>query len=159
MLKVRASTEAEADFFEASVAGFTQVRLSGELPWQTVILDVPAGSQRVDLLYRKDTMTEHGADAVWVDAVKVLPAPALSLAEAVEANFSGDLAVTTVSAAWFTLRMPNMSADGGDVLVLQPSPPAAVLHPGLRKRSANWSVLPRIAGSKTLVVRGSSVRA
>ena len=29
---------------------------------------------------------------------------------------------------------------------------------GLRKRSVNWSVLPRIAGSKTFAVRGSSGR-
>jgi hypothetical protein len=48
-LKVRTSTEQNADFFEASVGGVVQVRLSGENDWQTAALDIPAGSQRIEL--------------------------------------------------------------------------------------------------------------
>ncbi len=123
--RVRTSTEANADWFEASVGGLVLARLSGEQPWQKVTLDVPAGSQRVDLFYRKDAMTAHGADAVWVDAFQVLPALPLSIAEAVDANFPGDITVTTAAAGWFTLPSTELSAEGGDVLVLAPSPATA----------------------------------
>ena len=124
-MQVRTSTEANADWFEASVGGLMQARRSGEQPWQKVTLEVPAGSQRVDLLYRKDAMTAHGADSVWVDAVQVLPAQPLSIAEAVEANFPSGITVTTEAAGWFTLPSTELSAEGGDVLVLAPSPATA----------------------------------
>ncbi|HWB04288.1 MAG TPA: hypothetical protein VG796_14765 [Verrucomicrobiales bacterium] len=124
-LKVRTSTEANADWFEASVGGLLIKRLSGEQPWQTLTLDIPGGDQRVDLVYRKDAMTAHGADSVWVDAVKVLPAQPLSIADAVDANFPGDITVTTVAAGWFTTSSSDLSAEDGDVLVLAPSPRTA----------------------------------
>ena len=124
-MRVRVSTEENADWFEASIGGLVVARLSGEHPWQTVKLDIPAGSQRVDLFYRKDVMTAHGADAVWVDAVQVMPAQPLSIAEAVDADFPGDITITPAMAAWFTLPAPELSAEGGDVLVLAPSPATA----------------------------------
>ena len=124
-LQVRTSTEENADWFEAAVGDMVLTRLSGEQPWQKVTLDIPAGSQRVDLLYRKDAMTAHGADAVWVDAVRVTPGGGLTVAEAVDANFAGAVTVTTAAVEWFTLRTALLSVDGGDVLVLRATGTAA----------------------------------
>ena len=119
---MKTSTEPDADWFEASVGGVVLTRISGEQPWQTVTLDVPAGNQRINLSYRKDAGVAAGADAVWIDAVKILPAVPLSIAEAVDANFTGEIAAAVAAAEWLPLRAPALALEGGDVLVLRPVP-------------------------------------
>ncbi len=154
-LQVRTSTEQGSDWFEASVGGTLLHRLSGEQPWQKLLLDIPSGEQPVDFFYRKDATTAHGADSVWVDAVAVLPGAALSVEAAVDANFAGEVTLEPAAAEWFTLRSPLLAHEDADVLILRPSGAAAgavavrlpVTGPGFMQFHAYYS------GSNPVVVQ------
>lgn len=155
--KVRVSSESGRDLFEASAGGVVQVRLSGEVGWQTAVLDIPAGTQRVDFNYIKDATTARGADTVWLDSVRIAPAEPLSVKAAVDAEFEGAVSVTG-SLPVTPLRAPASASTGESVLVLRNTGSAAALMriqisasgPGLFSAAVNAPTAAGVSAAGTL---------
>ncbi|MBN2808178.1 MAG: DUF1566 domain-containing protein, partial [Deltaproteobacteria bacterium] len=69
----RVSSEENYDFFECLLDGSPglKMRISGDVAWQERTLAIPAGSHTVRWLYTKDYSVSSGADAAWLDRVRV----------------------------------------------------------------------------------------
>ena len=65
----KVSSEANYDFFSFSLNGSEIFRESGETGWKKKAIQVPAGANELEWIYRKDSNTEAGADAAWIDLV------------------------------------------------------------------------------------------
>jgi hypothetical protein len=70
----KVSSESGYDFLEFYLDGVLQRgRISGEVNWQQVSINLPDGSHSVKWRYKKDWATSSGQDAGWVDEVSFLP--------------------------------------------------------------------------------------
>lgn len=67
-------SEQDFDFLSVDVDGTVQQRISGNVAWQQITVNVPAGAHVVRWQYAKDTSASAGRDAGWVDQVTVTPA-------------------------------------------------------------------------------------
>ncbi|MDB6059225.1 MAG: Immunoglobulin I-set domain protein, partial [Verrucomicrobiales bacterium] len=65
----KVSSETNHDFLTVSVGGVPQASISGEVDWQRVTVNVPAGPQMLVWTYSKDASGTSGQDAGWVDQV------------------------------------------------------------------------------------------
>ena len=66
----KVSSESGYDFLEFYLDGVLQRgRISGEVNWQQVSINIPVGSHSVKWCYKKDGATSSGQDAGWVDEV------------------------------------------------------------------------------------------
>lgn len=69
----RVSSEEDYDYLEFHVDGILQAALSGEIDWQQVAYDIPAGPHSLGWRYSKDGSESDGEDAGWVDEVSWRP--------------------------------------------------------------------------------------
>jgi hypothetical protein len=67
----KASTELDADFFTFYINGIDEERISGEVDWQQVSRNLPAGTYNLVWEYHKNGSIDGGLDAVWVDDVQI----------------------------------------------------------------------------------------
>jgi hypothetical protein len=66
----KVSSERSYDFLEFYIGGVQQSnRISGEVDWQQMSYDIPAGSQRLRWRYVKDSVLSAGQDRCWVDQI------------------------------------------------------------------------------------------
>ncbi len=108
------------DYLAVSVDAIEQQRLSGEVDWTKVSIDLPAGLSQVTWSYIKDESDSSGRDAAWVDVVRVeATASLVSLSEALDDDLypwpflwvdSGWS--TSPGSAWFG-QEDRLLADGG----------------------------------------------
>ncbi|MGZ5543059.1 MAG: immunoglobulin domain-containing protein [Limisphaerales bacterium] len=63
----KVSSETNHDFLTFSIGGVAQSSISGEVDWQHVVFNVPAGPQMLTWTYSKDTSGTAGLDAGFVD--------------------------------------------------------------------------------------------
>jgi len=63
------SSEADHDYLRFMVDAADQVRISGEVGWQLINYDVPAGSHELQWRYSKNATLAAGEDRGWVDYV------------------------------------------------------------------------------------------
>ena len=67
----KVSSEPDYDFLKFSTNGVEAASISGEVGWQWVTVNVGPGSQTLRWAYTKDDSTAEGADAGWVDEVRL----------------------------------------------------------------------------------------
>ncbi len=65
----KVSSEKDYDFFSFRLNGSEIFKESGETGWKKKAIAVPAGPNDLEWLYRKDSNTDGGADAAWIDLV------------------------------------------------------------------------------------------
>ena len=65
------SSEQGHDFLTLLVDDVPQTQISGEVPWQTKAVSVPAGTHSLEWRYAKDGFGASGRDAGFVDQIKV----------------------------------------------------------------------------------------
>ena len=65
------SSEQGHDFLTLLVDDVPQAQISGEVPWQTKAVAVPAGTHSLEWRYAKDSSGASGQDAGFVDQIKV----------------------------------------------------------------------------------------
>jgi hypothetical protein len=73
--KWKVSSELKFDFLELLIDGIVQGSISGDVDWQEVVYPIPAGRHTVAWRYRKDSSINAGADAAWLDQVRLDSAP------------------------------------------------------------------------------------
>jgi hypothetical protein len=67
----KVSSELDYDFLKFSTNGVEAASISGEVGWQWVTVNLGPGSQTLRWAYTKDDSTAEGADAGWVDEVRI----------------------------------------------------------------------------------------
>jgi hypothetical protein len=90
----RTDSQPTGDYLYVWLDGVEALRASGATPWTKASLDVSATSV-VTFGYHKDATTNTGADAVWIDAVRVgIPQESTMRADAVGSVLSKDAGPT-----------------------------------------------------------------
>ncbi len=67
----RVDSEEDYDFLNFEIDGLVVDRISGLVEWEEITVDVPAGDHALRWTYRKDEELSDGADAGWVDQIRV----------------------------------------------------------------------------------------
>ncbi len=95
----KVDSELNFDFLGVAVDDVVRARISGNVDWAQMTVDVPAGVHTVSWTYAKDGSVANGADAGWVDQVMLLaPITQPTLADAVD---NAELVwVTTGDSRW-----------------------------------------------------------
>ncbi len=99
----KVSSEANNDQLRFYVGADEQARISGEVDWQQLTFDVPAGTNLLKWRYSKDASGSAGQDAAWVDQVEYAPtgaltAPAITVQPASRNESAGATLVFSVEA-------------------------------------------------------------
>ncbi len=66
----KGSTERGFDFYTVMIDGVAQDRISGEVDWNQMSYEVPAGSHVISWQWAKDSNTTGALDKVWLDDVQ-----------------------------------------------------------------------------------------
>jgi hypothetical protein len=77
----KVSSETNHDFMTFSIGGVPQGSISGEVDWQRVTFNVPAGPQMLVWTYSKDADGTAGLDAGFVDQIGIGPQPPVIYAQ------------------------------------------------------------------------------
>lgn len=113
---VRVSSHEGLNSFELSLDGKVMRRLSGELPWQKVSLEIPHGNHVVDLALIRQGVGEQGADAVWLDAASLHDFSPVSPAGALNAADQAAISVNQMTAG-FWVQQPTVAGSGRDSVI------------------------------------------
>jgi predicted outer membrane repeat protein len=71
----KVSSESGYDLLSFSIDGVPQANVSGELPWQENVFDLPgSGTHKLRWVYSKDANKTSGSDCGWLDRVTWTPA-------------------------------------------------------------------------------------
>lgn len=65
----KVSSENGWDFYKFYINGEEMESLSGEVSWETVSFDIPAGTVELVWEYNKDYVYSSGSDCIWIDEV------------------------------------------------------------------------------------------
>jgi len=110
----RVSSERTYDFGWWRLNGSPRPPISGESGWVEVSAALPAGSHTVDFFYQKDATVSAGADALWVDELRVVAPAPVTLAQALDLN-SPRLSVSSPGGnPWTGSTTPAINYDGVD---------------------------------------------
>lgn len=64
----KVSSEEGFDYLELKLDGVIQQRISGELDWAEVVVDIPVGTHQIEWVYRHDASDDAGQDKAWIDS-------------------------------------------------------------------------------------------
>lgn len=168
----KVDSEAGYDWLEFYLNGILQggslSRISGPVDWQQRTLELPAGTQTVRWLYRKDPSVSEGADRGWLDEVVYTPESMVSFTVTFRANGStgGIVPDEVILPEGASLTIPgntgglsrtgfsfigwNTAADGSGTTFL---PGDSYLMAEDLELFARWNALPEaLAGSDEFVV-------
>ncbi len=110
----RVSSERTYDFGWWRLNGSPRPPISGDSGWAEVTAVLAAGSHTVDFFYQKDATVSAGADALWVDQLRVVPPVPVTLAQALDLN-SPRLSVNNPGGnSWTGGAAPAITYDGVD---------------------------------------------
>lgn len=73
------SSESNYDFLVVTVGGIEVERVSGEVAWGHVAIEVPSGNQKIRWTYQKDSSVSWGRDSGFVSEISFAPASGFSI--------------------------------------------------------------------------------
>ena len=65
----KVSSEAGYDIFYFKLNGTEMLVKSGEIPWTQCVIAVPAGLNKMEWVYTKDSSVSKGSDCAWIDMI------------------------------------------------------------------------------------------
>lgn len=110
----KVSCEEDADWLTFYADDLDVAYLTGETGWQEFTMDFGPGEHYIYWEYAKDLENVAGMDTAWLDQVRFIPAPPVSLAEALDTpdlewENSGD-------SDWLGFGSPSPNHDGVDAI-------------------------------------------
>jgi len=65
----KVSSETNYDYFQFNLNDNEIMRKSGEVEWDVKAVEIPAGYNKMEWIYKKDNSVSQGADAAWIDLI------------------------------------------------------------------------------------------
>jgi hypothetical protein len=109
----KVSSETNYDFFQFKLNGNVILDLSGEIPWTQESVEIPAGLNKLEWIYKKDNSVSQGADCAMIDLIDFsVSTPLIYIARDLElSKIEAPIKKENYGQELVTVKVMNMGAD------------------------------------------------